>query len=181
MQLEGKTFAVLVEDQYEDQELWYPVRRLQEAGADVVIVGPEAGATYASKHGYPATADRAAADVSAGQFDGVIIPGGYAPDRMRRHPAMVQLVADASADGKVVAAICHAGWMLASAGVLKGRHATSFFAIKDDMINAGAEWVDKEVVVDGNLVTSRQPDDLPAFLRAILEQATANFDRALAD
>ena len=149
-------------------ELWYPVYRLREEGASVALVGPEAGKTYASKHGYPVKTDRAAKDVSADEFDAVVIPGGYAPDRMRRDPAMVQLVADAVKAGKTVAAICHGGWMLCSAGVLEGRRVTSFFAIKDDLTNAGAQWVDEEVVRDGNLITSRQPDDLPAFLRSII-------------
>ncbi len=165
----GKRVAVLVEDIYEDQELWYPVQRLREDGARVTLVGPEAGKTYASKHGYPATADRAAGNVSAADFDAVVIPGGYAPDRMRRDPAMVKLVADAVTQGKTVAAICHGGWMLCSAAVLQGRRATSFDAIRADMSNAGAEWVDREVVRDGNLITSRKPDDLPAFLRTIIE------------
>jgi protease I len=169
MKLEDKAAAVLVEDVYEDHELWYPVYRLREAGARVVLVGPEAGKTYASKHGYPATADHAAKDVVAADFDAVVIPGGYAPDRMRRDPAMVKLVGDAVREGKTVAAICHGAWVLCSAGVLQGRRATSFFAIKDDVTNAGAEWVDEEVVRDANLVTSRQPDDLPAFLRTIIE------------
>ncbi len=169
MQLNGKAVAVLVEDIYEDLELWYPVYRLREEGACVTLVGPEAGKTYASKHGYPAEADRAAGEVSAADYDAVIIPGGYAPDRMRRDPAMVKLVADAVHQDKTVAAICHGGWMLCSAGVLEGRRTTSFSAIRDDMTNAGAQWVDAEVVRDGNLITSRKPDDLPAFLRAILE------------
>jgi protease I len=103
------------------------------------------------------------------EFDAVVVPGGYAPDMMRRHPAMVGLVRDAAQQGKVVAAICHAGWMLVSAGVLKGRKATSFFSIKDDLVAAGADWVDQEVVVDGNLITSRKPDDLPAFCRTIVQ------------
>ena len=168
MSLEGKSVAVLVEDIYEDLELWYPVYRLREAGAEVVLVGPESGKTYTSKHGYPATADRAAGDVSAAEYDAVIIPGGYAPDRMRRHPAMVKLVADAVRDDKTVAAICHGGWMLCSADALRGRRVTSFVAIRDDMVHAGAEWVDEQVVCDGNLITSRTPADLPAFLRSIL-------------
>ncbi|MFW6125160.1 MAG: type 1 glutamine amidotransferase domain-containing protein, partial [Pirellulales bacterium] len=154
---------------YQEMEVWYPYYRLREEGADVLLVGPEAGKTYPSKCGYPAVAERAAADVSADQFDCIVIPGGYAPDHMRRHPEMVQLVADAVSKGKVVAAICHAGWMLCSADVLAGRKVTSFFAIKDDMVHAGADWVDEEVVRDGNLVTSRMPDDLPAFLRATIE------------
>jgi len=169
MSLNGKSVAVLVEDIYEDLELWYPVYRLQEEGAHVVLVGPESGKTYASKHGYPATADRAADEVAAAEYDAVIIPGGYAPDRMRRNQAMVKFVADAVRDDKTVAAICHGGWMLCSADVLRGRRVTSFFAIRDDMVNAGAEWVDHEVMRDGNLITSRTPDDLPAFLRSIVD------------
>jgi protease I len=181
MTLSGKRFAVLVENHYEDQELWYPYRRLMEAGAEVTIVGPQAETEYKSKYGYPATAERAADDVSAGDFDGVIIPGGYAPDHMRRHEAMVQFVRDAFAEGKIVAAICHAGWMLCSAGILEGREATSFASIRDDMMASGARWVDREVVQDGNLITSRTPDDLPAFMRTIIAacegattEATAN-------
>lgn len=167
--LQGKRVAVLVEQLYEDQELWYPAIRLREEGAEVLLVGPKAGESYPSKHGYPAKADRAANDVSADEFDAVVIPGGYAPDHMRRHRAMVQLVADAVRADKPVAAICHAGWMLCSAGVLDARRVTSFFSIKDDMENAGADWVDEEVVRDGNLITSRNPGDLPAFLRTIIE------------
>lgn len=173
MDMRDRVFAVLVENQYEDQELWYPVRRLQEAGAKVLLVGPKAGQTYVSKHGYPAKSDRAAEDVTADDFDGLVIPGGYAPDHMRRHKAMVKLVADAVASGKPVASICHGGWMLASADVLKGRRVTSFFAIQDDLRNAGAEWVDKPVVCDGNLITSRRPDDLPQFMQAVLEKSGA--------
>lgn len=168
MKLDNKSVAILVENLYEDIELLYPLYRLQEEGADVTLVGPQAGETYASKHGYPVQSDRAANDVKAGDFDCVVIPGGYSPDRMRRDLAMVRLVADAATQGKTVAAICHGPWMLCSAGVLQGRRATSFFSLKDDVANAGAEWVDHEVVRDGNLITSRQPDDLPAFLRAII-------------
>ncbi len=168
---QGKRFAVLVENEYEDLELWYPVFRLREAGAEVAIVGPKSGEVYRSKHGYPAKADRAAAEVKAGELDGVIIPGGYAPDKMRRHEAMVQLVKDAVQGGKLVAAICHAGWMLCSADAVRGRRVTSFSSIKDDLKHAGAEWVDQPVVQDGNLITSRQPGDLPQFMEAILKQA----------
>lgn len=169
MSLNGKSAAVLVEDIYEDLELWYPVYRLREEGAHVVLVGPESGKTYSSKHGYPATADRAAGEVGAADYDAVIIPGGYAPDRMRRNAPMVKFVADAVRDDKTVAAICHGGWMLCSADALRGRRVTSFFAIRDDMVHAGAEWVDDEVIRDGNLITSRCPDDLPAFLRSIID------------
>ena len=169
MDLTGKRVAVLVEDLYEDLELWYPALRMKEAGADVTIVGTGAKKTYESKHGYPADADASAEEVSAGAFDAVVIPGGYAPDRMRRSEPMVGFVREMFGQGKVVAAICHAGWMLVSAGVLKGKRVTSFYAIRDDMLNAGAQWEDAEVVVDGNLVTSRTPDDLPAFCKAIIK------------
>ncbi len=180
MVLKGKRFAVLVEDLYEDQELWYPVRRLAEAGADVTLVGPQAGVTYKSKYGYPATSERGADELSADDFDGVVIPGGYAPDRMRRHEAMVDLVRQTFQAGKIVAAICHAGWMLCSAGVLHGKEATSFSAIKDDLTNAGARWVDREVVQDGNLITSRTPDDLPDFMRTIIATCTRTAEVAMA-
>ena len=168
MSLHGARVALLVEDLYQDQEVWYPYYRLTEAGVSVTIVGtgkPE----YKSKHGYPISAQASAEAVSAGQFDGVIIPGGYAPDILRRDPAVVQLVREASRQGKVIGAICHAGWVLCSAGVLRGKTVTGFSAIKDDLVNAGATYVDREVVRDGNLITSRKPDDLPAFMRAILE------------
>jgi len=167
--LEGVRVAVLVEDLYGNLELWYPVLRLREEGAQVFIVGPKAGETYKSKEGYPAKADKSAEEISADEIDAVIVPGGYAPDRMRRHEAMVKLVREAAQKGKIVAAICHGGWMLAEADVVRGRTVTSFFAIKTDLINAGANWVDKEVVRDGNIITSRVPSDLPAFMRTIIE------------
>lgn len=167
--LEGKRVAVLVEDLYEDLELWYPVIRLREEGAEVKLVGPKKGATYKGKHGIPAKADLSSEETRAEEFDAVIIPGGYSPDRMRRDPNLVRFVKEAAEKGKVVAAICHGPWMLVSAGVLRGRRATSFFSIKDDIVNAGAEFVDAEVVVDGNIVTSRMPQDLPSFCRAIIE------------
>jgi protease I len=171
MELKGKRAAVLVEKMYEDPELWYPVYRLREAGCEVTLVGPAAGQTYPSKYGYPARSDRAAEDVSVEDFDVLIIPGGYSPDHMRRSEPMVRLVGTMAEQGKVVAAICHGPWMLCSARVLKGRKATCFFAIKDDVINAGARYVDAEVVKDGNLITSRKPDDLPAFMHAVIEAA----------
>lgn len=167
MQIQGKRVAVLAEDFYEDLELWYPVLRLREAGADVKIVGPKADA-YQSKHGYPAKADAGIDEVSVADFDAVVIPGGYAPDHMRRHPKMVALVREAAQQGKIVAAICHAGWMLASAGIIRGKRVTCYFSIKDDVVNAGGEYEDSEVVQDANIITSRQPDDLPAFCRTII-------------
>lgn len=167
-EIKGKRVAVLVEKMYEDLELWYPVLRLREAGCDVTVVGPRAGESYPSKHGYPAKADVAAADVKAADFDAVIIPGGYSPDHMRRCKPMVDLVADAARAGKVLAAICHGPWMLCSAKCLGGRKVTGFFAIRDDVENAGGVWQDAACVRDGNLVTSRTPDDLPAFLQGVL-------------
>jgi protease I len=172
MKLDGKRIAILAENVYQEMELWVPYYRLREEGAEVKVVGAGGARSYASKHGYPVTVDVQAEQVTAMEFDAVVVPGGYAPDMMRRHPAMVNLVRDAVQQGKVVAAICHAGWMLCSADVLQGRQATSFFSIKDDMVHAGARWVDAEVVVDGNLITSRKPDDLPAFCRAIVQALT---------
>ena len=168
MSLKGKKVAVLAEEMYQEMELWVPYYRLKEGGAEVQVVAPEKK-TYKSKLGYPVNADVAASEVSAKDFDGVVIPGGYAPDLMRRHKAVLDLVKGCFDQGKPVAAICHAGWVPISAGILKGKTATCFFAIKDDMINAGARYVDQEVVVDGNLITSRKPDDLPAFCRELVK------------
>lgn len=168
MSLEGKRVAILAEDLYEDPELWYPYYRLQEAGAEVVIVGPEAK-VYQSKHGYPARAEVAAAEVSADEFDAVVVPGGFAPDQLRRYPAVLDLVRRLFEQGKVVAAICHAAWVPISAGIMKGKRATCVSAVRDDLINAGATYLDEPVVVDGNVITSRIPRDLPAFLPAIIQ------------
>lgn len=166
--LKGKRVAILAEDLYEDLELWYPLLRLKEEGAEAVVLGPGNTREYHSKHGYPVTIDQAIQEADVEQFDAVVIPGGYAPDRMRRYPAMVNFVREMAHHGKIVAAICHGGWMLASAEVVAGKNLTCFFAIKDDLVHAGANYRDREVVVDGNLITSRQPADLPAFLDAII-------------
>jgi len=170
MELEGKKIIILVEEMFNDLEFWYPYYRLKEAGAHVVVVGSGSAEAYSGKSGTKAKVDAAADQISASEFDGIIIPGGYAPDLMRRYPEMVKLVRELFEAQKVVAAICHAGWMLASARILEGRKVTSFFAIKDDLINAGANWVDEEVVIDGKLITSRKPDDLPAFMRAVIKE-----------
>jgi len=171
MELDGKAAAILVEDQYNELELWYPLYRLREAGARTFTVGTGKPA-YRSKVGLEAKAERDAAQVSPEDFDVLVIPGGWAPDLMRRYEPMVRLVAETAKRGKIIAAICHAGWLLASANVLRGKRATSFPSIRDDVRNAGAEWVDAEVVVDGNLITSRKPDDLPAFCREIIRLAS---------
>ena len=165
----SKSVLILVEEMYNEFEFWYPYYRLIEAGYSVTVVGSGSAETYGSKAGLQVTVHTSADRVSASDHDALIIPGGYAPDHMRRHPPMVQLVRDMFDQGKVVASICHGGWMLASAEILKGRTVTSFYAIKDDLVHAGANYVDREVVVDGNLVTSRKPDDLPAFMKAIIK------------
>jgi protease I len=168
MELQGKRIAILAEDNYQDLELWYPLLRMREAGAEVKVVGMPGVQEYHSKHGYPVKVDLAANAVSADDFDAIIVPGGYAPDLMRRHPPILDLVKGIFEGGGVVAMICHAGWVPISAGIVKGKRVTSVSAIKDDLINAGAEWVDQEMVQDGNLISSRGPGDLPAFCRAII-------------
>jgi protease I len=168
MNIPGKRVAILVEQQYQELEVWYPYYRLKEAGATVTFVGTEAGVSYPSKLGYPAKSEKAAKAVSADDFDAIVIPGGFAPDFIRRDPGSIQLVKDMAAKGKILAAICHGPWVLCSTTALKGKKATCFFAIKDDVINAGAHYVDEETTVDGNLITARKPDDLPAFTLAVI-------------
>ncbi len=168
MELEGKRIAILIDTLYQEMEVWYPYFRFQEAGAECVFVGAEAGKIYTSKLGYPAAAQLSYDAVAADAFDGVVIPGGYAPDHIRRHAKASQFVREMDRQSKLVASICHGPWVLCSAGVLKGRRAACFFAIKDDVVNAGAQYEDAEVVVDRNLVTSRKPEDLPAFCRAAI-------------
>ena len=168
MELTGRHVAILAESDYEDLEAWYPLLRLKEAGAEITVVGTGTAQSYNSKHGYPIKVDRDADQVDARDFDGVIIPGGWAPDRLRRYEPILTLVREADEQGKVVGAICHAGSVLCSARILKGRTVTSVAAIKDDLINAGATWVDRAVVRDGGLVTSRTPADLPAFCRELI-------------
>jgi protease I len=173
MELSGKKIAILVDNVYQEMEVWYPLYRFREAGAEVVTVGAKAGATYTSKLGYPVHCDLSYDQASASDFEGVIVPGGYAPDHIRRHAKANQFVHDIDKQGKLVAAICHGAWVLCSAKMLRGRKATCFFAIADDVIHAGAEYSDAEVVVDRNLVTSRKPDDLPAFCAAAIKVAAA--------
>ncbi len=160
--------AILVDNLYQEMEVWYPLLRLREEGVEVVCVGAVAGQTYTSKLGYPVKADLSYDAADASEFDGVVAPGGFSPDYIRRHEKALQFVRDIHGGKKLVAAICHGPWVLCSADVLRGRRATSFFSIKDDVVNAGALWEDAEVVVDGNLVTSRKPEDLPAFCLAAI-------------
>lgn len=167
MRLKGKKIAMFVEDIYEDLEFWYPYYRMKEEGAKVTIIGSKKDA-YTGKNGITVKANALIEEVKRDDYAALIIPGGYAPDHMRRTPAMVAFVKQMHLESKVIAAICHAGWLLTSAGIVEGRKMTSFFSIKDDMVNAGAEWVDEEVVRTDNLITSRQPGDLPAFCRTII-------------
>jgi protease I len=165
--LSGKQFLVLVGDIYEDLELWYPKLRLIEAGAKVVVAGLEAEMTYTGKNGYPCTSDVAINSTSASDFDGLVVPGGFMPDKLRRDPRVLQLVRDFAEAGKLVAAICHGGWIPISAEVYKDVRVTGSPGIKDDLINAGAIWEDASVVVDRNFVCSRKPDDLPDFMDGV--------------
>lgn len=161
--------AILVEDMYQVLEVWYPYLRLREDGIEPVLVGTGRKKEYPSKEGYPAPEELSIDKARAEDFAGVVIPGGFAPDFLRRSDKVNKFVKDMNDKGKVVAAICHGGWGLISAGILKGKKATAFSAIKDDMVNAGAKFVDLEVVVDGRLITSRNPYDLTAFCREIVK------------
>jgi protease I len=170
MSIKGKRIALMIEDEYQILEGWYPYLRLTEAGAKVTVVGSGTKSAYNSKEEYPMAADVSAADVSANDFDGVVVPGGFAPDNMRLHKPMINLVKGIFEQGKMTAAICHGGWILASVGATKGRRITGYAPIEDDVVNSGGTWVTTEpAVVDGNVITSRTPPDLPYFTTAIIE------------
>jgi protease I len=171
--LGGQRFLTFVDDIYEDLELWYPRLRLIEAGAHVTIAGPAADTVYHGKHGYPCRSDAAIRDMTSADFHGVILPGGFMPDKLRRDPKVLALVRQFAESGKLVAAICHGGWIAISAGVYRGVHTTGSPGIKDDLVNAGAVWEDAAVVVDRHFISSRKPDDLPDFMRAILAFASS--------
>ena len=166
--LAGKRLLFFVDDIYEDLELWYPKLRLVEAGAAVTVAGPKADQKYDGKHGYPCTSDATIAEMRTDDFDGLVIPGGFMPDKLRRDPKVLALVRDFAAARKLVAAICHGGWIPISAGVYRGVRVTGSAGIKDDLVNAGAIWEDTPAVIDRHFVSSRKPDDLPDFCRAIL-------------
>jgi protease I len=167
MTLHGKTILFFAGPLYEDLELWYPKIRLEEEGARTVVAGT-GEKTYQGKRGYPLTVDTSVEEVSAGEFDGLVIPGGYAPDIMRRSAKLLQLTREIYDAGKPIAFICHAGWVPISAGIVRGKRGTSVGAIKDDLVNAGMLWEDSPVVVDGNLISSRTPADLPVFCKALI-------------
>ncbi len=161
--------CVLVENQYENLELWYPYWRLRELCLEVDLVGPECGKTYGSKEGYPCTSDTPVVAALERDYDVIVAPGGMAPDKLRRYPDILKLVKQVHDQGGIVASICHGPWVLISARILRGRRVTCVSAIKDDVMNAGAEYFDEEVVVDRNIVTSRTPRDLAAWSRAIVK------------
>ena len=167
--LEGVRVLSFVEDIYEDLELWYPKLRLIAAGAEFIVAAPKAGQTYAGKHGYPCVSDVTIASCLASDFDALLLPGGFMPDKLRRDETVKRLIRDFANAGKCVAAICHGGWLAISAGVYRGVQTTGSLGIKDDLENAGAIWVDAPVVVDRNFVSSRKPDDLPVFVEAMIE------------
>lgn len=164
----GKKIALLVDEMYQVTEVWYPYYRFIEAGMEVNLVAAEANKQYHSKEGYPCVSEIAASKVDPNEYECMIVPGGFAPDFMRRSADVIDFANGMVNAGKVIAAICHGGWLLCSTKIYKGKKATCFMAIKDDIVNAGAEYIDAECVVDGNLITSRKPDDLPAFCKAIM-------------
>ncbi|MDD2695273.1 MAG: type 1 glutamine amidotransferase [Anaerolineales bacterium] len=173
MKLKRKRVAVLIEDGFEDLEFWVPVMRLREEGAQVTVVGSGRQATFRGKNGLDAQVDIDAAQAQARDFDAVVVPGGWAPDKLRRYPEITALVREADQQGKIIAAICHAGSVLISAGILKDRKATGTVAIKDDLVNAGAQWVDAPAFREGNLVWGRVVADIPDFCRELVAALAA--------
>ncbi|MRX70766.1 DJ-1/PfpI/YhbO family deglycase/protease [Bacillus lacus] len=169
MRLEGKTIIQIVSDDFEDLELWYPVHRLREEGAKVIIAAEEAGKKYIGKYGVPVESELSFRDMDAEQYHALLVPGGWSPDKLRRYEEVLSLVKKMNEDKKVIGQICHAGWVLISANILHGVKVTSTPGIKDDMINAGAEWVNEAVVVDGHIVSSRRPPDLPDYMREFIK------------
>jgi len=166
--LKGLKLLMFVDDDYEDLELWYPKLRMMEERALITVAGPESNKVYTGKNGYPCKSDIAIDNANDKDYDGLIIPGGFAPDKLRRIPKVLEITRNIFNSGKLVAHICHAGWIPISAGIMKGFKCTSTPGIKDDLINAGAVWVDEACVVDRNMISSRRPDDLPDFCRAII-------------
>jgi protease I len=168
MKLQSKRIIQLVSNDFEDLELWYPVLRLREEGATVDIVGEKAGETYIGKYGVPITSDLAFKDIDPDDYDAILVPGGWSPDLLRRYDEVLQIVRTMNEQQKPIGQICHAGWVLISAKILSGKKVTSTPGIKDDMTNAGAIWLDEPVVVDGNIISSRRPPDLPDYMRGFI-------------
>lgn len=166
--LKARRVLIFVGDIYEDLELWYPKLRLIEAGAEVVVAGPEADTVYAGKNGYPCRSDTAFAEMQCNDFDALVVPGGFMPDKLRRDPKVLKLTQEFFQSGKPVAAICHGGWIPISAGIYRGVRVTGSPGIKDDLVNAGAQFEDASVVVDRNSISSRRPDDLPDFCQELI-------------
>lgn len=164
MRLKNKTVLALVHSEFEDLELWYPILRLREEGAQVILAGETKGGKYIGKYGVPAIADIDFGEAREQDFDALLVPGGWAPDKLRRFEDVLAITKNMNSDGKTIGQICHAGWVLISADILKGKTVTSTPGIKDDMKNAGAEWLDRPTVVDGNLVSARKPADLPEYM-----------------
>jgi protease I len=170
MRLKGKTVGILVGSGYEDLEFWVPLMRVQEEGAQVVVIGTRGGETYTSKSGgLTADSQAAAGEVAADRLSALLVPGGWAPDKLRRDPAVLRLVREMDELGKILGFICHAGWVAASAGICKGRRATGSTGINDDMQNAGAHWVDEPALREGNLVWGRVVADIPDYCRELVE------------
>jgi protease I len=169
MELQGKRVLFFVDEEFEDLEMWYPILRLRESGAAVTVIGPQKNKVYIGKYGVPLTSDLAFAEVDSQDFAGLYVTGGWAPDKLRRYPDVLRLTREFHEANKPIAQICHAGWVLISAKILQGYTVTSTPGIRDDMENAGAIWVDQEVVVDRNLVSGRRPPDLPAFTKAFVD------------
>ena len=169
LRLQGKKIIALVDEDFEDLELWYPVLRLREEGAQVDLVGKEKGHKYIGKYGVPAEAEYAFGDVQSRDYDAILVPGGWAPDKLRRYPEVLQLVKEMDQDQKPIGQICHAGWVLISADILQGKTVTSTPGIRDDMTNAGATWVDEAVTRDGHIISSRRPPDLPPYMKVFVD------------
>lgn len=172
--LTGRRIMILVGDVYEDLELWYPKLRLIEAGAEVVVAGPQANTCYAGKHGYPCESDAAIEQMDAKDFDAIVVPGGFMPDKLRRDARVLDLIRAFDKAKKPIAAVCHGGWIPISAGIYRGVRVTGSPGIRDDLTNAGAVYEDAAVVVDRHHVTSRRPDDLPDFCRALITMMTGS-------
>ncbi|WP_062046873.1 type 1 glutamine amidotransferase domain-containing protein [Bacillus sp. JCM 19034] len=169
MRLSNKKIIALVDEEFEDLELWYPIMRLQEEGATVHLVGYEKDKKYIGKYGVPATSDFSFSEIKADDYDGILVPGGWAPDKLRRYSGVLSIVKEMDQKKKPIGQICHAGWVLISAKILEGKKVTSTPGIRDDMENAGATWVNEAVVVDGHIISSRRPPDLPPYAKVFAD------------